>query len=88
MLKFHNFQITENAGKLNFYNLATGQEKNVVPVVYADGIVFQVLKNRIKSMYTATELLTKLQKFIDSDFCTAYISIICRAYVGEIDYSF
>lgn len=89
MVKYKNFLITENKGKLDFKNLKTGQEKNGVKIVFDRDYIYKVQKSQIKTKYsTATEFIEWMQSLIDENFATAHIATICKMYVGECDYDF
>lgn len=88
MVKYKNFEIKEDNGKLNFKNLKTGQEKNGIKIVYDREYVYKCQKTQIKSRHTAFEILEIFQKAIDEHFMTAMISAVCSCYIGECDYSF
>lgn len=82
MVKYRNFLITEDGGKIRIQNTQTGEEKAVkVETDKCCGFIFKCLKTQIKTQYTVQGLLDWMQSLIDKDFGTAYISAICSQYV-------
>lgn len=83
MVKYQNFVITNDGGKIRVQNTQTGAEKTVKLATdkYCD-FIFKCQKSQIKTCYTAQEFLGWMQSLIDKDFCTAYISAICGQYVA------
>lgn len=82
MVKYQNYIISEDCGKIRIQNADTGAEKTVkVTTDKCCDFVFKCLKAQIKTQFTAQELLDWMQSLIDKDFCTPYISAICRQYV-------
>lgn len=83
MVKYQEFLITEESGKICIQNTQTGANKDVKVVTdkYCD-FIFKCLKTQIKTRHTVPELLDWVQSPIDKDFGTAYIPAICCQYVG------
>lgn len=83
MVRYQNYIIAEDGGKIRIQNTQTGAEKVVkVTTDKFCNFVFKCQKSQIKTQYTAEELLSWMRSLIDKDFCTAYISTICRQYVA------
>lgn len=83
MVKYQNYIISENCGKIRIQNTQTGAEKTVkVATDKCCDLIFKCLKTQIKTQYTAQELLDWMQSTIEKDFCAAFISAICRQYVS------
>lgn len=83
MLKYKEYEITTDGGNVRIVNTETGAEKSAkIKTDARFDIIFKCLKNQINTKYTAPELLAWFRKLIADDFCTAYITTICRAYVG------
>lgn len=82
-MQYKNYKILEEGGKIRIQNTQTGAEKSIkVATDKCCDLVFKCLKTQIKTQYTAQEFLEWMQSLVDKDFCTAYISTICRQYVG------
>ncbi len=84
MVRFENYEITEDSSSgIRITNTSTGAEKTVrIDTDECCGFIFKCLKTKIKTRHTVRGFLEWMDSLIADNFCTAYITAICRTYAG------